>query len=83
MAKRRTVITIETDRIIIRGSRPAALWCERCAAGVPMVTPEQAARLFGATPRAIYRMVESGELHYLETPFGRLLICCVSLQKGE
>jgi hypothetical protein len=83
MAKRRTVITIETDRMVIRGSRPTALWCERCAAGAPMVTPEYAARLSGTTPRAIYRMVESGELHYLETPSGGLLICCVSLQKGE
>ena len=44
-----------------------------------MVTPEYAAQISKAKPRAIYRQVESGELHFVETGEGELLICCSSL----
>ena len=79
MAKQRTEITIETDRVIIRGWGTAAGWCERCVAAAPMVTPEHAAKLSGATPRSIYRQIENGELHFTETARGVLLVCRNSL----
>jgi hypothetical protein len=63
--------------------RPAGsaieLWCEQCAGAVQMVTPESAAQLCDATPRAIYRMVEEGEVHFEETDSGGLLVCINSL----
>jgi hypothetical protein len=40
-----------------------------------MVTPEHAARLLGTAPREIYRLVESGGLHFIEIDSGGLLIC--------
>ncbi len=78
--KRKTVVSIETRQLtVIRARRPVVLaWCERCSAQVRMVTPEQAAAFAGTRPRAIYRRVESGGLHFIETGEG-LLICAGSL----
>ncbi|MGH9901185.1 MAG: hypothetical protein ACRD68_05015 [Pyrinomonadaceae bacterium] len=81
-SKRRTVITVETRRLtVVRAGRcpPVLAWCERCGGRVRMVTPEQAAALAGTRPRAIYRRVESGDLHFVETGAGALLICSGSL----
>jgi len=41
-----------------------------------MAPPEQAAALLGITPREVYRRVEKGALHFMETDAGTLLICC-------
>jgi hypothetical protein len=77
--KRRTVITIESQRFtIVRSRRSIELWCERCGRKLPMLTPEAAAALAGVSPRAIYRCIESGELHSVETGGGALLICSSS-----
>jgi hypothetical protein len=40
-----------------------------------MLTPEAAAAFTGVSPRAIYRCVENGELHFIDTSDGALLIC--------
>lgn len=63
-------------------SEAIQLWCEDCAAIVPMVTPESAARLTAATVRAIYRQIEAGDLHFAETASGLLLVCGDSLTAG-
>jgi len=44
-----------------------------------MITPESAARLNGATVRAIYQRIEAGDLHFAETANGLLLVCSDSL----
>jgi len=79
--KRRREITVETTRQVVI-SRPEAevvAWCPACADDVSMVTTEAAAVMKGMSPRAIYRSVESGELHFAETSEGFLLICLKSL----
>jgi len=40
-----------------------------------MISPEEAAQAFGATTLSIYRRAAAGELHFLETAEGALLIC--------
>jgi len=80
--KKRTEITIETDRLTLVSSRKSpVIWCESCAAPVGMLTVDEAAALAGATSRSIFRRVESGELHFAETPTGRLFICLNSLSR--
>ncbi|MGH9843676.1 MAG: hypothetical protein ACREEM_33485 [Blastocatellia bacterium] len=80
---KRTETTIETHQVrIIRRRKPETeAWCDACAAAVRMVAPEPAAALAGVTPRAIYRRIESGQLHFVETPDGALLICTNSLTR--
>lgn len=79
--KRRTIITVESHRLtVIRSRQPIEIWCERCGQELPMLTPEAAAAHAGISPRAIYRCIESGELHFIETGGGALLICSGSFR---
>ncbi|MBD0325869.1 MAG: hypothetical protein ICV68_05525 [Pyrinomonadaceae bacterium] len=80
--KRRTEITIKTDRLVIlRHSRniKRAAWCDACAAPTQLLNVDEAATLARSTSRAIYRRVEAAQLHFTETSEGRLLICLNSL----
>lgn len=83
--KRRTEITITTDRlVIVRCQRSAsfAAWCESCVRPAPMLNVDEAARLIRSSSRAIYRRVEANQLHFTETPEGGLLVCLNSLEGG-
>lgn len=79
--KKRTMITIETDRIIsVYQSKTNPLgWCADCARRVPLVTVDDAARISRTSSRTIFQWVEARRLHFTETPDGRLLICLDSL----
>lgn len=83
-SKPKAVITIETHKLtVIRAlHQPINVWCEQCAVEVEMTTPEQAADLLGITPREVYRSVENGKLHFVETIAGELFICCRSFASG-
>ena len=84
-ALKRTIVRVEKNRLsIIRPAHAAvSLWCEQCTAVVPMVTPERAAQLCGAPPRAIYRLVENDQVHFVEAEAGELFICVVSLSAKQ
>lgn len=89
MKKRKlTQILIETvETIIIRRSRKPReeqliAWCEECGLETLMVSPEAAAELMGASLREIYRRVEAGALHSIETPEDPLFICPASLRSS-
>jgi hypothetical protein len=75
------VITVETwhKTVLRRPGRKKNAWCELCAAQVEMLSAAEAARLSGRTELTIFRLVEAGELHFTETPDGKLLICGGSL----
>jgi hypothetical protein len=80
--KRRTEITIKTERLVIlRRSRNIneADWCARCAGPTRLLNVDEAAAVARSTSRAIYRRVEAAQLHFTETAEGRLLICLNSL----
>jgi len=79
--KKTTIVTIEArERMTIRrGARQVIAWCAQCWADVPMVTPNEAAKLARTDARQIFRGVESGEFHFIETGEGALLICATSL----
>ncbi len=84
---KRTETIIETHEVwVIR--KPAGqppVWCPDCAARPEMLTPEEAAQLSGLSQRAIYRSIEAGSVHFLETADGRLFVCPATLapQAGQ
>lgn len=81
---KRTKITIETDReLIVSRRRNYVAWCENCAGFVSMITVDDAAALASESSRSIYRQVENGQLHFAETPEGRLFICPNSLSRNR
>lgn len=79
--KSKTEITIETHRtfIVRRRTSLTYAWCAGCAATVSFASPEDAAQLAGGSAREIYRGVEAGQLHFIETGDRRLQVCIDSL----
>ncbi len=82
-SKHQTIITIETHRLIVARplNQPINAWCKDCRAEVKMTTPEQVAILLSTTPREIYRRIENGSLHFIETDEGELFVCCCPMSK--
>jgi hypothetical protein len=48
-------------------------FCERCNAFVEMLPPQAAAVLTGLGEREIFRLIETGEIHFLEAE--RVFVC--------
>ncbi|HEY0349239.1 MAG TPA: hypothetical protein VGC60_13900 [Pyrinomonadaceae bacterium] len=80
MKRRRTEITIETDRMFyISSPRMVRSWCAACDAQVEMVPVDEAAILRHVNSRTVFRWVEDRQVHSSETANGLLLICLNSL----
>lgn len=81
--KRRTEITIETERLVVmarrHGKRRELQWCLSCDEGVDMLTTDQSAIVARVSSLTIFRWAETGRVHGTETPEGLLLICPNSL----
>lgn len=82
--KRRIEIIVEQQRSLSISTRriSAVGWCAPCGQKVQMVTAEDAAQIAQVNARTIYRRTESGQLHFIESQEGILLICTRSLRDG-
>ena len=83
---RRTEKTVEIHEVYaIRtasGSLPAL--CAECSTGdAIMLAPDHAALLSHVPTRMIYRLVETGSIHYREEPHGSLVVCVRSLVESR
>ena len=77
---KRLRITIQTERLLVMShSRSLYSLCVACGDEVRMVTINQAATLARLSSREIYREVEAGMLHFIETTEGSVLVCFNSL----
>jgi len=81
MKRRRTEITIETERMLfISSPRRVFSWCTTCGAQTEMVPVDEAAILRRVDSRTIFRWVEAELVHSSETANGLLLICLNSIE---
>ena len=78
MKWKKTEIAVEIDELI-RVRQAARAWCPACGSEALMATPQQAAAIVGSSVRAVNRSVEAGEVHFVETKEGSLLVCISSL----
>jgi len=80
--RRRTEITIETQRLLFIGKRgePIKAWCPSCGRQASMVMPDRAAAIAHVSVRRINRWVEAEMIHFTEAPNGLLFICLDSLR---
>ena len=53
--------------------------CSKCTESSGMITPDEGAALSGVSTRVIYRRLEDGEIHFIETARGELFICVKTL----
>ena len=75
--KKTTTITSETHELFIvtrRSKQSNRSWCPACLREVEMLNPEEAAAIAQVNTRTIYRRIESGELHHIESG-DDLLVC--------
>jgi len=75
--KTKTEITIRTDEVVIlrTNRRESLISCQQCQGETFMITPEEAKALANTSLREIYRWVETGQIHYTESPDGSVLLC--------
>ena len=81
--KQKTEITFEVEETIIlrqSGNRLEA-FCPQCQALVEMLTPQLAAAVSKTTIREIFRLIESGGLHFMETDEIRVCLNSLSAEK--
>ena len=84
MFRKRTEITVESDRlVVVRERKRVSAWCTSCARQQEMLATDDAAIPAQVTSRTIFRWAESGKIHYAETPEGLLLICPASLPQNN
>ena len=82
-AKKRTEITVETDRIlIIRRRRVIRGWCRECAMEVDLVTLKDAGAIAKMSLSALQDSPQARTLHICEGPGGTPLVCLESLLKS-
>jgi len=76
----KTEIEIEMSETVAYSRRSERFenYCPQCKSLVEMATPQVAAILTHTTEREIYKLVETGEVHFVETD--RVLVCLKSLQ---
>jgi len=79
----RTRITIQTERVLVMGHRSLYGLCVECGDEVRMATIDQASAMGGVSSREIYREIELGNLHFMETPQGAVLVCFNSLNDSN
>lgn len=82
MGERTTEIRIETrERILFRqtSSREVQATCSECEGTSLFIEPERFALLCKTSMREVFRRVESGSVHSLETATGATLVCVGSL----
>jgi hypothetical protein len=79
--KQKIRITVTKEKYVSLGGTAlhGAAWCPRCAAVTTMLTPDQAAALADVNTRQIFRWLEAGGLHYVETESPSPLVCLASL----
>ena len=77
--KQKTEIEIELSETVAYSKRQERFeaYCSECKSRVEMSTPQIAAILTQSTEREVFRHVESGKVHFVETD--RVLVCLKSL----
>ena len=85
MKNKKTEIWIETREQIIVRSLPVKFYatCLDCQTETVFLAPEHAAAINNISLREIFRLVEGGAIHFLETETGATLLCFISLSQAK
>lgn len=79
---RRTSVIIETERKLVvstGGSAEDSIDCGECAG--QMLTTRTTARLLEISEREIYRLLEAGKIHFIETGQREIYVCLASVRQ--
>lgn len=81
----RTEITIETETVIRlrREGVSVLLHCPMCGGERLMLAPPAASAVAGVSTREMYRLIESGRVHFAEGGGDQLFVCAESLGRRK
>ena len=78
--KRKTEISLEIEEtIVVRTKSILIRWCKGCRKPSRMIAADEAAMMTGLSARGIYRLVDTGEVHFTEDQNRLLFVCVTSL----
>ena len=74
--KRKVEVTFETEQTVVlrANSQLSVEHCFDCGQSMLMATPQAAAFLAGLSERHIFRLIESGAVHFTETECVRVCV---------
>ena len=83
--RRKTEISVQqTKRLVVTlPETEEIITCPFCEGVEVMIAAESVASVFGFSRREIYRMVETRQVHFLETTEGVLFVCPKSLEDSS
>ena len=77
--KRKMKITFEIEEMsFFKIRKSLKVFCEICGESVELLTSEKAASLLGLAEFQIFRLIESGNVHFIES--GQVYVCRKSLE---
>lgn len=79
--RRKVEIEVQHNRswLVQNGRRTVFADCIVCGSGSRMLTVAEAEQVEEYSGREIYRLIEAGRLHFIETPAGQVYVCSQSL----
>lgn len=81
MEKKAEIIIEIDEKVLLTDSPPKfEAFCPECKRLVEMTSPAAAAMQMQISERRIFRLMETGEIHFIET--GRVLVCLNSFKKN-
>ena len=81
ITRRREIIFERERSVTIKfGGESDDAFCAACEAAARLVTVDEAAATLEMSSREIFRLTESGQIHFQETSRGLLLVCVASLK---
>lgn len=78
------LITEESHEVLVvrrKGQSILRVHCRECGTEVDMLTADAAVTGSGRSSRELFRRIEAGVLHSVETDTGHVLVCSVSLSR--
>ncbi len=83
VVKRIKIIAEKHELKVIRFAPKVRLFCHKCQAETQHLSVAETAKMLKMSEREVFRMVESGQVHLIETVDGKLLICGDSAARFE
>jgi hypothetical protein len=83
--KQKAEIMFEVEETIVlrQGEQIGSEFCPQCRLVSFMIAPRAIAIFSGAKEREIFRMIEAGEIHFVETDGVRVCLSCLNRYGGE
>ena len=80
---RRTFTETKQVALVVDSVSESGTACEICTGNSRLVSPLLAAQILQTDTRVIYRLIESGKIHFVETNGKQLFVCLSSLAQAS